>query len=289
MKALAIICYERAELANNCIESVMDSAKSDEIYKILLFQKGNLEVEEVVNRHRHKFDLVVEVSRSGNSTQNINANRYLAYSIAFDNLFSKYLMVFEDDVQISKDALFFADEIFNKYKNDKKFRAFNFGSGIEFNENLVHSYSKVRYALQGPASLLPRRTWDHFDKKALEAKSQWEIFDGTFETYIQSGFVIMPNNSRYVDFGVEGTHSKATNYSNYFDKLEKSWVGRQEIPLIEPVNCNMDLKWRKDCKTYKSRDNVYFGIRNYAVFRRENYFLSVILFLFRKTKSLLAK
>jgi hypothetical protein len=285
MKSVAVICYSRAELADNCIKSVINAEKITEIYKILIFQKGNQDVQEVVNTHRSKFDLVVEVAREGNSTQNINANRYLAYSIAFDNLFSDYLMVFEDDVQISRDAIFFADAIFNEYKRDKKFRAFNFGSGIEFSEGLVHSYSKVRYALQGPASLIPRRTWDHFDKKKLASKSKWEIFDGTFETYIQSGFVVMPNNSRYIDFGYEGTHAKTTDNSNYFTKLEKSWVGAHMIPLIVPSKKNMDLLWRKDCKIYKSRYNFYFAVRNYFVFRRDKFAIGMFLFIFRKIKS----
>jgi hypothetical protein len=281
MKTVAVICFDRPTLTEKCLHSLFAAAEVEEFRKILIFQKGNKEVQRIVDSFRDSFDLVTEVNRSGNSTQNINANRYLAYSIAFDNLHSDYLIVLEDDVQISYDALFFADRVFRDFCKDKMFRAFNFGSGVERNQSLASSYSKVRYALQGPASLLPKKSWEYFDKKLLEKKSKYEIFDGTFETYIQSGFVIMPNNSRYVDNGYSGTHTASYDSTDYFKKLERSWIGLEKTALNKPYKKNINLNWRKDCKTYNGFHNPYFYLRNYVVLNRDRFVFGFGLKIYR--------
>lgn len=289
MKTIAVICFDRPLLTNECLDSLFAAAEIDNFYKILIFQKGNKEVQKIVENHRNSFNFVVEVERAGNATQNINANRYLAYSIAFENLYSDYLIVLEDDVQISFDALFFADRVFDKYCDDRMFRAYNFGSGVKRNPSLYNSYSKVRYGLQGPASLLPRKSWEHFDKKVLEKKSKYEIFDGTFETYIQSGFVIMPNNSRYVDNGYNGTHALSYESTDYFKKLESSWVGLEKIDLNVPFKRNISLNWRIDCIAYKRSHDPYFYVRNFIVFHRERFLIGTLLKVYRTIKKLLTK
>ena len=289
MKSVAIICFNRPELLKSCIESLLNAEKVNDFHKILIFQKGNKDVAQIVNSYRTSFETVIEIERTGTPTQNINANRYLAYSVAFENLHSDYSIVLEDDVQISPDALSFADFVFNEYRKDKRFRAFNFGSGAERSPDLENSYSKVRYALQGPASLLPRGSWDYFDKKILEKKSQYEIFDGTFESYIQTGFVIMPNNSRYVDNGYNGTHTASYNSTDYFKKLENSWVGIETRLIGLPLRKDINLNWRRDCKIYSSRFNPYYELRNYFVFNRENKVLSTPLNMFRVIKKSLFK
>ena len=289
MKTIAVICFDRPALTKKCLESVFAAAHIEDFHKILIFQKGNEEVKHLLESYKDSFNVIVEVERTGNSTQNINSNRYLAYSIAFDNLYSEFLIVVEDDVQISFDSLFFADKVYCQHRNDKKFRAFNFGSGVERSNSLTNSYSKVRYSLQGPASLLTRKSWESFDKKVLEKKSQYEIFDGTFETYIQSGFVIMPNNSRYIDNGYNGTHALSYESTDYFRKLEKSWLGLEEIELIQPVMKNIDLNWRKDCKIYNRFHNPYFFLRNFFVFNREKFPFGFLLTRYRSIKKFITK
>jgi len=289
MNSVAVICFNRPELSQKCIESLLNADEINKFHKILIFQKGNKEVEKVLNTYRNSFETFIEIQRNGTPTQNINANRYLAYSVAFENLHSDYTIVLEDDVQISADALAFADFVYNKYRRDKKFRAFNFGSGIKRSLEVEDSYSKVRYALQGPASLLPSTSWNHFDKRKLMKKSRFEIFDGTFETYIQTGFVIMPNNSRYIDFGYKGTHSNSYAETDYFKKLQDSWVGAEKRYLTLPIRKDMNQNWRKDCQKYRSFYNIYYLIRDYFVFNRENFIIGGSLAIFRKIKKLILK
>ena len=279
---LAIICFNRAELLERCILSMLNAAESTSYTRILFQQLGNDDVSKVIERYRSNFDHVIQISQSGNSTQNISKNRYLVYSTIFDHLLLDTATVLEDDVEISYDALAFTRSIYDLYKNDNSFRAINFGSGIPREKGCSAHYSKVRYALQGPASLIPKSTWSHFSLSQLIEKSETEIFDGTLEPYIQSGFVIMPNLSRYRDLGISGTHATPSSPTEYFSKLEASWLGLEKSKLEIPVRFDQDQNWRSDCVTYDPRSNLYYRFRSRIIFNSNLKVLKYLLLVFRK-------
>lgn len=267
--AIVVICYSRPDLLENCLLSLLAAESNEDFTKILVQQVGFASVDRVVEKYSSNFDLIVKVKRSGDPTQNISNNRYLAYTIGFDHFSAEYVIVLEDDVEIAPDALIFADELFKKYKNRKDFRAVNFGSGIEFSEENRFTYSRVRYALHGPASMIPRATWKTISNQGMERLLSKGIFDGVIECLIQRGFVIMPNVSRYKDFGFIGTHSVGTNPTTYFDKLMKSSAPTPTAnhqPLIERY---LPQNWRKDCVRFRRRDNFYYQIRSLIIFNND--------------------
>jgi len=280
-RVVAIIGHSRPHLLNNCIESLI-AAKNQEIFtKILIIQRGNLEVESLACKYQKHFDLLIFVTRNGSSTENISLNRYLAYTVGFEQYLADYVTVLEDDVEISSDALVFSDEVFQTFKKKKDFRAVNFGSGVPFDRTNLMTFSRVRYALQGPASLLPKGSWDQFNLRKLIKRAEVEIFDGTLETYIQTGFVVMPNCSRYCDFGINGTHSTDGTTSNYFEKIKDSWAGRN-VPETDKFDESfLDQNWRHDCKKYRSYANPYYILRHFVIYNRNNPILGALLGLFR--------
>jgi hypothetical protein len=284
-KVLAIICHSRPELLENCLESLFRAAGIQSYRLILIQQIGNSAVSEVVRRHKSEFDLVIEVKRSGDPIQNISENRYLAYQTGFDHFSAEFMIVLEDDVQISQDSLVFAEAVFDRFKRQSDFRGFNFGSGIPYSQENAETFSKVRYALQGPASLMTKKTWKHYDPDELLKKAEYEIFDGTIETYIQSGFVVMPNASRYCDFGFMGTHATGDPSTGYFTKLSASWVGLHHQNFVFPRENYLDQNWRHDCIEYKRWQNPYFLLRDWAVFHRENTFINCLLQFVRSLKA----
>jgi len=281
-KVIAIIGHSRPALLENCIQSLICATNQELFTKILIIQRGHLEVEGIARQYQEVFNLVLTVSRNGSSTENISLNRYLAYTIGFEQYLAEYVTVLEDDVEISSDALVFSDAIFEKYKEKKAFRAVNFGSGIPFDHTNLGTYSRVRYALQGPASLLTKRSWDQFNLRKLIKRAETEIFDGTFETYIQTGFVVMPNCSRYCDFGISGTHSAIGTTSDYFEKIRNSWVGNEVIGSKTFKEKFMDQNWRHDCKKYRMHSNFYYKLRNFIIYNRQNPILNIFLVAFRK-------
>lgn len=269
MKTIVIICHSRPELLTQCINSIFQAEKHHDYFKILIQQVGCESVSKVVEENSHNFDQIIQVKRDESSTLNISRNRYLAYQTSFDVLHADYAIVLEDDVEIASDALVFTDQMYEKYKYEQSFRAVNLGSGIEFREENRYTYSRVRYALQGPASMIPRKTWRVISKKGIERLLSKGIFDGVIECLIQRGYVIMPNVSRYKDFGFIGTHSDGANLSTYFEKLIKSSAptdSANQEPFIERY---LPQNWREDCVRFEKRDNVYYLIRSIVIFNND--------------------
>ena len=284
---LAIICFNRAELLEGCIKSVLEASNSKGYTRILFQQGKDPSVSAVVEKYRLEFDHIFQVSREGNSTQNISKNRYFVYSFIFDHLDLDTATVLEDDVEITHDSLDFSHSAHQIYKDSRNYRAFNFGSGIPRTKGDRSEYSLVRYALQGPASLLPKSSWRHFSLDDLILKSDSEIFDGTLEPYMQTGFIIMPNSSRYRDLGRSGTHASPETHTEYFSKLENSWHGLGVLPPVMPSRRDQDQNWRADCVTYRSFYNPYYHIRAWAVFKSGKWPVRYCLLLFRKIKKTL--
>lgn len=281
---IAVIGYSRPNLLENCIVSVINSESHERYFKILICQRGHEEVHSVSEKYRQTFDLIVEVERTSNYISAISKNRYLAYQLAFDHFQADFVVVLEDDVEISTDALVFSENIYSTFKKSRTFRAINLSSGVPFDPKHTRTFSKVRYALNGPASILPRRSWNSLKKRNLMQKSEYEIFDGTFETYIQTGFVVMPNSARYLDHGRNGTHSNEYSDKSYFDKLESSFnfdLIQQKEPYLENyVNQN----WREDCVRYSSSKNGYFLLRDLLVSNRDIKFVKMLLNFLRIMK-----
>jgi len=281
---IVVIGHSRAELLENCIESIRRAENNEQFYKVLICQRGHEDVRNVCESYRLHFDLVIEVERIGEAAASISKNRYLAYQIAFDHLQGEFAIVLEDDVEISSDALVFAKFVFGTYQSQRRFRAVNFASGNPFKPEDAYTYSKVRYALTGPASLLPRKSWEALRKRDLMNKAELEIFDGTFETFIQTGFVIMPNSARYLDHGRIGTHASSVSDKTYFEKLEKSFIFDAIAPSRGYENRYVYQHWRSDCIKYMRWMDLYYFIRDLVVANREIKALGAVLKLFRRIK-----
>lgn len=269
MKSIVIICYSRPELLINCIERVLRAKGNEEFSKIIIQQTGNIEVTKVVEKYRAQFDQVIQVDRNGMATENISRNRYLAYQVSFEQLQSDYSIVLEDDVEISEDALVFADEMYVKYGEKKNFRAVNLGSGVKFEEANRFTFSRVRYALHGPASMIPRSSWNLISAKGIERLVSKGIFDGVIECLIKTGFVIMPNVSRYKDFGYIGTHSDEGNQSDYFSKLRESSAPGLPLATKEFSESFIDQNWRSDCVRYRPYAQLHYSIRALIIFNSD--------------------
>ena len=285
MKTLVVICHSRPELLENCIQSIRNAEGSGDYQKILIQQKGNPKVGEVVQRHLDYFDHVIVTDRKLSSTLNISLNRYLAYQMCFDHLESDFAVVLEDDVEIAYDSLIYVQEVFEKNRRKRDFRGVNLGSGIEFEDSNRFTYSKVRYALQGPASMIPRATRMHFSKMGISHLLSKGIFDGAIESYIKTGFVLMPNVSRYMDFGYSGTHSNVETPSAYFSKLAKSSAPYPAVEMKPFIEKYLAQNWRDDCVKYRRPFNVYFKIRELVIFRNEEQPFKLVwdtYFLFRR-------
>ena len=286
MKTILIIGFSRPNLLENCIKSVLNCNLHESFKKVIITQRGMIETKEVVDKYQKAFNVVLEIDGSDLETrENITRNRILGYSICFNNLKSDLCIALEEDVEISQDTLQFTNHIFNLYNEDSQFRGINFGSLIPYSDEAAHTYSKQRFGMNGPASAIPLKTWSQLVERNLITYRKEDLFDGMFEFYLKTGYMVTPNNSRYIDNGFVGSHTNSDPNSEFFLKIRGSYM-KKNLPMNSIYNeMPMEQGWRKDQIIYRKMDTFYYFISYVLHKNRKKIWSRAVLFMGRKLKN----
>ena len=259
--SIAVVVFDRARLLEKLFESLRNCIGIEK-YSVIIVQQVNSElVEQVILGNSDLVDLHVRVDGSSRTTtENIAFNRYLATEIGFNSYQSNFVIGLEDDVEISRDALDFAEKMFLKYRNHRNFRGVNFGSQLPFSVALDETYTKLRYGVHGQAHLLPRATWENGNYSDVLKKGAGH-YDGVVEHYLKTGFMITPNNSRYIDNGEFGSHMGGKEDSKYFQNLIASYVGKNPRTFYDYSEAETSHNWRTDCIPFRLKNQLEFKIK----------------------------
>ena len=267
-QSILIIGFDRPNLLENCIKSVLAADDSDLFNKVLVLQKGNPSAERIADKYRDEFDACIFVDGSKLSTiENVNRNRYLGYRVCFDLLQSDLVVALEEDVEISFDALAFSLAVHHKFQSVKQYRGINFGSSIRRESGEPDTYSLIRYGIMGPASAIPKRTWKKYNFEDLMKKKN-EYWDATMESYIKTGFMVTPNLSRYLDLGTTGIHATPGVNESYFKGLEESFMGPYPTKIGAYQLKNTQQNWRRDAILWKRHQDLSFLFRRMILSRK---------------------
>jgi hypothetical protein len=271
-RSVIIFAHSRAGLLNDCITSVLNAYESDVWKKVIVLQIGYPDVEEVVEKYKSNFDIVLRIKKHYEITLgNINLNRIIGTSICFDSLASDVVLGIEEDTMISYDSLYFITQMCQKFKTNKSFRGVNLGS---FEPNTLenrYSYSVLRYGLHGQAGAITRKTWNHFKLSELLEDICTIGWDSKIESYLKTGFLPTPNASRLLDRGFGGTHQSSDPNSPYFANQRNSWVGSGPIPIQDFTKNYITHSWRKDARNYKKYESFVYRAKDnkfaYGIFK----------------------
>jgi hypothetical protein len=262
-KSIVIFAHSRAQLLDSCISSVLSAYKSSEWKKVIVFQIGFLDVEDIVKKYENKFDLVLRIKKQYEVTLgNINHNRLLGTSICFDILLSDVVLGIEEDTRIGYDSLVFIEQMCELYGKKRSFRGVNLGSFEPNTEDNRYTYSLLRFGLHGQAGALTRKTWNAFSLKNLLEDICHIGWDSRIESYLKTGFLATPNASRFLDQGWGGTHQSNDPDSPYFFNQRQSWVGTLKFPIRVFTRKNLIHSWRKDARNYRFYESFLYKIKN---------------------------
>jgi hypothetical protein len=274
-----IITYMRPNLLLNLIESLEAAGELNMLDIVVIQQIGNEEVKKIVLNFKNKYKNVVVKSIDGsgkNSTENISFNRIEGLRICFEELRADYVIALEDDVQVASDIFEFTKFVMKAHWNKTGFRGVNYGSHELYSDNSSRNYSRVRYGIHGPASAITAKTWTEIYTAKNIKRSKYIIFDGLFEYYLKTGFMVTPENSRYIDLGYGGTHTSATADNPYFSKLKSSFVGNS-IPKNPSYSFNeIEHSWRSDALIYKKWENFKYELLYFFNYRNDNFLFHMI-------------
>jgi len=261
--SIGVATFSRPEDLDRCLNSIINARGDRKIPLLVLHQLGNKEVSKVIVKWKSQIQILLEVQALGNSPlQNMNLNSIILRELAFNSFCSDWYLGVEEDVVLGGDSIDFVEKMMQKYISSRDFRGVNLGSCIPSSSGLENFYSKIRYGIQGQASAITSRTWNHFDKKYLIDNSATHGLDAMMERYVKSGFMCWPQLSRYLDNGWNGTHSSKDPNNEYYERIRKSFVD-----LPNKVNAIYKLKnnripWREDCYLYRRQTNLIHIAKN---------------------------
>jgi glycosyltransferase involved in cell wall biosynthesis len=260
-KCVVVSTFNRPEHLDRCLNSIVTATGFDDYNLVVLFQKGSHDVLKVLERYQESIDFLCTVNGENKSPlHNINWNRYSTYEIAFNLFNAEFVLGVEDDTVISSDALVFCDEIYAKYKDNRKFRGINLGSFEAPDNTQPNTFSILRYGLHGQAGVITQRVWSSFSSGGIPGNIATEPLDSMLELRLKTGFMVTSNRSRYLDTGWGGTHAPASQDDDYFVNLRKSWVG-DEPGVNQFFENNIRHSWRKDAILYRTRDSLAAYLR----------------------------
>jgi hypothetical protein len=288
--SVVLVTYSRPDLLRECLNSLVSNSRLEGKKVIVIWQKGHPEIGLVLSDFEKYIDLLIQVDGASRSTvQNISHNRFLGNSIAFDFYQSPWVLGIEEDVQISNDALLFIEEMFWRYRKYAHFRGVNLGS-IEHQSNAKPSeYSLLRFGLHGPASMITRKSWQKFDNSKLLSLGEHDLFDGIFEHYLKTGFMVTPNRSKFLDQGWGGSHTPISPTDRYFAEMQKSFILKPNLQKSDFVRLDIIHFWRYDVTNYRKKSQVLFWIRYWTLNSRSAIFRNLAMSINRKLKRLRAR
>lgn len=262
--------FNRPDLLEKCLARLFSCHGIEDVNLIVVEQRGNNAVHELIELHREKFVCVIETEPVGESVDAfITNNMMMGYQIAFEYWKSDYVISIEEDVIIASDAIFFVKEMFLRYSRNPRFRGVNLGSQIPLKPGNENKYSLSRFGIHGPAGMITRRTWNRVNQKRV-LKNDTVIFDAQLEFILKSGFMIVPHCSRFIDLGTfsERTGSNYFAPENqfsevvalYFSGLRSSFVG-ESVECGEFQRSDTLPIWRSDCLLYDPKSNLLFDLK----------------------------
>ena len=260
---ILVIAFKRPGLLLNLFNSLESAGDLKSMSIVIVHQIGDEDVNRLIIDFQIKYPRTRVKKIDGSdktSTENISYNRIEGLRICFEELRADYVIALEDDVQVASDILDFTEFTMRHHWEMPRFRGVNYGSHEIYADSSSRNYARVRYGIHGPASAITINTWRKIYTARNLKRSKYIIFDGLFEYYLKTGFMITPENSRYIDLGYGGTHTPDSPENPYFFKLKSSFVGNLVQNNFSYTFNEIQHSWRSDALIYNKRENFKFQI-----------------------------
>ena len=265
-----MITYNRPELFEQCLTSVVGANNGRQFPIVVVQQKSTEDYSEIIAKNINVIHQLVEVDGTGkNVEENINYNRIFGMERVFKDFDCDYAITIEDDAIVKNSAFDFCYLAAEEFGSNPRFRGVNFGSRIPYENDLEFTYSMLRYGCHGPASMVSRSVWKKSKLNGTALRSGKIAWDGWVEAYLKTGFMITPNLSMYMDLGTSGTHTSDFMSDAYFADLQNSFMDSKndcsQIALFQ-----QEHNWRSDSIAYKRFQDFEFRARYFISLIRQN-------------------
>jgi len=241
-QAILVICYRRTTHLIKVLEALANS-QSIENYKIVFVVQDPVEpVLQIARSFPYDYEILTTESPSYySSAQSINMNLFTGLRHCFKVLNSEYVVVLEDDIVLSADALMFFESVMTAQAGHSGFRGVNgFSETIAPFSNSVN-YVRVHHGL-GWGWAINQRTYSQLCK--FWSGTEDNHWDFIFESFVRTGYVVNPIQSRVINIGFDETATHTSGDTDLGRSIQASFFSNQ-TPLSDGFSeIDIDFFWR---------------------------------------------
>jgi len=240
-KSILILCHRRTKHLKAVLKALESCDGAADFTTVFVVQDPTEPVLQIIR----EFSLVSRILTSdgsiyNSSAQAINGNLFLGLDFCFNQLKSSYVVVLEDDIVLSKDALIYFNSVIEFHGKNAAFRGVNAFSETIPPPSLQNSFVRTNYGLGwGWAinSKLYSKTLKFWNGKE---DNHWDFI---FEPYLRTGYVINPLRSRVLNIGFDESATHTSGNEALGIRMLNSFRSTSGDYSQDIAEANFDFYW----------------------------------------------
>jgi hypothetical protein len=280
--SIIVLCYRRTTHLERVIDALAKAEGIENFHAVFVAQDPTPPIIEIIESFPYEKSVIrTDGSAYRSSAQAINGNLYAGLNFVFTKMQFESVIVLEDDIVVSVDALNYFDETVSKFSQVRSFRGVNgFSEVVPLSED-SGAFVKTAFGL-GWGWAINSRIFAQISRywKGTE-DDHWDFI---FEPYIRTGFVINPLRSRVLNIGFDETATHTSLDSALGEKINKSFSTVQSSQGNFELKSDRDFCWRGENLSYSRLSLgtvfkyrflfiVYFIFGNSRIYHRVRRFL----------------
>ena len=280
---ILILCHRRTQHLQKVLDSLLDCANIDDFITVFVVQDPIPPVMKVVDWYpKNKRIVIVDGSGYTSPAQAINGNLFKGLDYVFGEIASEFTIVLEDDIVVSKDALFYYSQVISQFNVVKHFRGVNGFSTMIPSIGLNNAFVRTHFGL-GWGWAIDKRNFKRI--MTYWKGNEDDHWDFIFEPYIRTGFVVNPLRSRIHNIGFDetATHTGADTSLGHSIHTSFNLSAPPGPQAIQDVD--VDFLWRGQILNHSKLSSVnlisfrflffsYFIFGNSRIYHRTRRFFS---------------
>ena len=280
--SIIVICHRRTSHLERVLGALSSCSSIEKFHVVFVVQDPIEPVLRIIREFPYSHSILrIDGSFYRSTAQSINGNVFAGLAHCFNELQSKFVIVLEDDIVLSRDALDFFEFTIESQSHFSSFRGVNGFSEIVAPVNASTSSVRVSYGL-GWGWAITQKTYSKLCKFwSGKEDNHWDFI---IEPYVRTGFVVNPIQSRVLNIGFDESATHTSGDTVLGQSIQSSFLSNAPVSGEQFRILDSDFFWQgKNIKySQQSRRDLmknwlifvsFFVLRDSRIYHRVRRFL----------------
>ena len=268
-KSIIILCYRRTTHLKHVLTALQNCTEFENFTTVFVVQDPIEPILQIIREFPYENKILsIDGSAYTSAAQAINGNLFVGLEFCFLQLRSSFVIVLEDDIVLSNDALGYFESTIQQHKKDSAFRGVNAFSETIAEPDLRDAYVKTNFGFGWGWAMESR---SYFKIRRFWTGNEDNHWDFIFEPYLRTGFVVNPIRSRMHNIGFDDSATHTSENQDLGAKILSSFSSSLQAPRRKDWETESDFLWM-------GRTINYTELKTFHFFCRRIIFISFRLF-----------